>query len=541
VVHPQRGERLYRTGDLGRWLPDGNLEFLGREDSQVKIHGHRIELGDIEAALGRCPGVEAAVVTAPPISQESPRQRRLAAYVVLSEDGRRELGGRQRGSQASVLASPLARKGGAGGLRELPAAGVIDLPAEDLDAAAVEARYLSRRSFREFTAAPVAAADLGFLLACLRQRRLASHPLPKRRYGSAGSLYPVQVYLLVAEGRVAGLRGGTYYYHPGAHSLAPLMIGARLDPAAYAPVNRATYAASAFSLFLVGQMEAIVPVYGGERGRHFAVLEAGAMAQLLESSATAQGLGLCQIGDLDFAALRPFLDLDAGHELLHSMVGGCIDAASTTLRGFDEESRAYLDLLGLLEDHRDDNSASASVASVASVASEASAALGALLREKLPDYMVPATFTFLDSLPLTANGKIDRAVLVASLAPPASPVRPQGAGSRLPAAGVEEIIAVLWREVLHAEQVGVDDNFFALGGHSVLLVRVYHRLRAALEREFPLVAMFEHPTVAALARYLSDEPPQTVSVERSAERGDLRRESALRRRAAHRAPGSGDE
>ncbi|MFD5368689.1 amino acid adenylation domain-containing protein [Streptomyces sp. NPDC127103] len=82
--HPVTGERLYRTGDLGRFLPDGTIEFLGRQDSQVKIQGYRIELGEVEAALTQCEGVRAAAVVA---AGEQHGPKRLIAYVVL-DDGR---------------------------------------------------------------------------------------------------------------------------------------------------------------------------------------------------------------------------------------------------------------------------------------------------------------------------------------------------------------------------------------------------------------------------------------------------------------------
>ncbi|HEX4499521.1 MAG TPA: amino acid adenylation domain-containing protein [Thermoanaerobaculia bacterium] len=78
VPHPETGERLYRTGDLGRFLPDGSIEFLGREDFQVKVQGHRIELGEIEAALLEHPAVRAATVAAP----GDRHHRRLVGYVV---------------------------------------------------------------------------------------------------------------------------------------------------------------------------------------------------------------------------------------------------------------------------------------------------------------------------------------------------------------------------------------------------------------------------------------------------------------------------
>ncbi|MER8047166.1 amino acid adenylation domain-containing protein [Streptomyces sp. NPDC094032] len=88
VIHPVTGERLYRTGDLGRYLPDGTIEFLGREDFQVKIGGYRIELGEIEAALLRQPGVETAVAHA---LGTPGGPRRLAAYAVPAPDSDTDL------------------------------------------------------------------------------------------------------------------------------------------------------------------------------------------------------------------------------------------------------------------------------------------------------------------------------------------------------------------------------------------------------------------------------------------------------------------
>ncbi|MDN9011168.1 non-ribosomal peptide synthetase [Brevibacillus laterosporus] len=88
IYHPHTGERLYRTGDLGRYLPDGNLEFLGREDFQVKIRGHRIELGEIETALNRHDGVKNAIVAVP---DESGEEKRLVGYVVLDQQRGAEL------------------------------------------------------------------------------------------------------------------------------------------------------------------------------------------------------------------------------------------------------------------------------------------------------------------------------------------------------------------------------------------------------------------------------------------------------------------
>ncbi|HAG84629.1 MAG TPA: non-ribosomal peptide synthetase, partial [Cyanobacteria bacterium UBA12227] len=82
ITHPRTGERLYRTGDLGRYLPDGNIEFLGREDFQIKIRGHRIEAGEIEAALMEHSAVRSAIITA--VGKEHSKEQ-LIAYIVPKE------------------------------------------------------------------------------------------------------------------------------------------------------------------------------------------------------------------------------------------------------------------------------------------------------------------------------------------------------------------------------------------------------------------------------------------------------------------------
>jgi amino acid adenylation domain-containing protein len=133
--------------------------------------------------------------------------------------------------------------------------------------------------------------------------------------------------------------------------------------------------------------------------------------------------------------------------------------------------------------------------------------LRAHCRERLPDYMVPNAWVALAALPLTPNGKVDRRAL-----PP-----PGGkAGTLLrrpylaPRSELERVVAAVWRKVLGIETIGVEDNFFEIGGQSLLLLEVQRAIGERTGREPSLVELFTYPDVASLARFLDDDPATAV-------------------------------
>ena len=124
--------------------------------------------------------------------------------------------------------------------------------------------------------------------------------------------------------------------------------------------------------------------------------------------------------------------------------------------------------------------------------------LRSFLKERLPDYMVPAAFVLLDELPLTPNGKIDRSAL-----PLPDSLRPELSDSFVaPRSEIERTIAAIWQSALNVPRVGVHDNFFDLGGHSLLLAQVHSKLRESYP-DVSLIDLFKYPTISALTSHLS--------------------------------------
>jgi amino acid adenylation domain-containing protein len=127
------------------------------------------------------------------------------------------------------------------------------------------------------------------------------------------------------------------------------------------------------------------------------------------------------------------------------------------------------------------------------------------LQDRLPDYMLPATFVEIEKLPLTSSGKIDRRGL-----PAPDDSRPDlETGYAIPRNPIEQQLASIWSEVLGIQEIGIHDNFFVLGGHSLLAVRLFASIEKSFGRRLPLAALFQHGTVGHLAELLVELRPET--------------------------------
>ncbi len=538
VRDPRTGERLYRTGDLARYLPNGDVEFLGREDSQVKVGGYRIELGEIETHLTAHPQVRAAAVTA---IGDPRRHTRLVAFVVPDRpaptgalapandgDSVSELNAAMDGATAGVITDPMERfefKMRRHGLRRLEAEMSVDIPSGRAERVR-RTLATARRSQRQFGGTPVSLDSLGRLLEALRASDVDG--LTKHRYGSAGGLYPVQTYLWTGEDQVAGAPIGTYYYDPESHVLRAIKLGVSLPGEVHASTNRELAAGAAFTIALVADLSAVEPMYG-DKAERFSYIEAGLIAQLLEMEAPECEIGLCQVALGDTPALRDALRLTEHHLVLHGLVGG--------QRALDPDS-----------DGR------ASPASDTSLWTE----LREHLARSVPDYMVPGQFVAIEQVPLSANGKVDRAALSA-LAPTdgdwgeenTSQGRTIGDADtaerfsrRLAEApgGDRSAIAL---EVVRTEvaailgcsprSVSAARAFSELGFESLQAVKLRNRLEAVTGLRLPATMVFDHPTPRSVAeRVLRDSLSDELEDDSSAEDELTQIEQRLRSLASNK-------
>jgi acyl carrier protein len=156
------------------------------------------------------------------------------------------------------------------------------------------------------------------------------------------------------------------------------------------------------------------------------------------------------------------------------------------------------------------------------------------LQDRLPQFMIPSLFVLMEALPTTPNGKLDRDAL-----PTLESRRPDLEQLRVvPRNEIESAIAEIWKEVLRVDEVGIDDNFFDLGGHSLLLILMHGKLRQAFGKDLSLIELFNYPTIGALAEYFrstteTEDPAGDDSIfDRIMDRAKKQRAADLGRRSS---------
>ncbi len=505
IMHPGTGERIYNTGDMGRYWNDGTLEFLGRLDSQVKINGFRVELGEIEKAICSCEGVENAAVVAVKNSDGA----RLVAFVSMSgrdslDDDEKESRKKAIEKEGITLISPEERlsykqekRHLRNDLSDAPAL-LLDLP--EMSASQRVEKYSDRFSLRRFENEPIAYADLSKLLGELCGAEFEQWPVPRFRYGSAGGTYSVQTYILVKPGRVSGLGGGAYYLQPMQNKL--YKVGECPANAAffYHATNTDIWNDAAFAIYFIADMTAIKPLYG-QRSRDFTLLEAGIMSHLLETAAAKCGIGLCQIGDVNTGNFHEIFRLGSSHIYLHGLLGG---------RYSRNQNRSFIDCMeDSLPESRPNTGARADTETIRK-----------RIAEWLPPYMVPQSVISVPTIPFNSNGKIDRKKLLEM----ASAYK--GTAEYVePRAGMERELANFVSSLLGRAYVGSMDNFFDLGATSLHLVQLQRRLNEVLGRRIGITDIFAHPNIRDLAAFLeggSDEKELTAAEKRAQMRRKMR-------------------
>jgi amino acid adenylation domain-containing protein/FkbM family methyltransferase len=502
------GSRLYRTGDRVRWTADGNLEFLGRKDKQVKVRGYRVELGEIESVLNQHPGVRQGAVV---LREDEPGQKQLVAYVIP----------RWQDDHSTQDASRYRLRNG------------LRVAQQNKN----ETEYLYREIFENQVyfqhgielPQDACVFDIGanigmftlFIGKCRPKGRIyAFEPIfsifecLKENTGLIGAhqtkIFPIG---LSNEEKTADF---TYYPRYSMMSGLSCYSDADLELETVRQTLRNQKEAgdeSAVELLasiedlLAGRFEAnhetcqlrrLSDVIREERLERIDLLKVDAQRAELDV--------LLGLDDQDWPKIQQVV-MEV-HDGLGLKTEGQLQKVLGLLesKGFYASAEQYGELRGTdrwnlyasRKNEKDRNPQLApALATTAANNSEPAAVTGkelkAYLAEKLPEYMVPAAFVMLDELPLLANGKLNYKAL------PRPQERESLENYKKPRTPIEEILAGIWSDVLKVDHVGIEDNFFVLGGHSLLATQVISRAQAALGAELSLRMLFEEPTIAGFA------------------------------------------
>ncbi|HEY3582715.1 MAG TPA: amino acid adenylation domain-containing protein, partial [Pyrinomonadaceae bacterium] len=551
-----RGARMYRTGDRARYLYDGQIEFLGRVDQQLKVRGYRIEPGEIESALKRHPAVREALVVA---REHSSGDKRLVAYVTQSaeslapslngEHGQvtRELEEDQIAqwqmvhddevfNETAPLVDPTFNTSG-----WISSYTGEPIPAEEMREWVDDAvdRILSFAPQRVleigcgtglllFNLAPRCESYVGTdfspaALAYVRQhlpalgRNHGEVVLFERRaddfrdfepnsfdaviLNSVVQYFPSITYLLrVLEGAVRATRAGGFVFVGDVRSL-PLLEA----------FHTSVELAKGGDALPVEELQQLVRKRVADEEE--LILDPAFFDALKEH--------LPQISDVDILAKRGRFENEMTRfryqvilrigELKESAPGTIFPGtAGVSPATHDGAPIAALQARRLRSQH--DWSEYANNPLQGKFSRYLIPQLRDALAKQLPDYMMPSSFVLLDEWPLTTRGKIDLKAL-----PAPDVARSQARGTPIaPRTPVEQALASIWSELLGFTSIGISDNFFESGGHSLLATQLISRVREKFQIEIALRQLFERPTVELFASVIEEAQqraePQTPAI-----------------------------
>lgn len=539
----RKGSRLYRTGDRVRYRADGNIEFLGRVDQQVKLGGHRVELEEVEAALVQHEWVTEAVVT---VREDENGRKRLVAYMVVNEEDQ-TLEQRLTDADGGRLSVTQRRF-------TLPNGMVV----------AQLSDFQSNLAYREIFEDEIYLkhgitlndGDCVFDVGANRGTftLYANH---KAKNIKVYAFEPIPTTFEVLRTNVklhnvdAKLFNCGVSDKPGAADFTfyPLMDGLS---SRYADIERDKEITRTIILDWVKDN----PDQGGQQ-----LLSTDEVEQVLTDRFQSETFACPLVTLSDVIAQEnieqiDYLKVDCERSELDALTGIREDDWKKIKQVVLEvETDEMLEeIIALLREHGFDVSVDKIInvdakpevdavhvymlyaaqrdfqrAARRPVATENTFTplpsvyqsewtingVRSFLQEKLPNYMVPSAFVLLDSLPLTPNGKVDRLNL-----PDPEGVRPESEVAYVePETETELLISGVWKEVLGLERVGTNDNFFEVGGTSLLIAQVYGKLREHYQERITMVDLFRQPTIGSLAKFLNSEPAASEkSIQQTQER-----------------------
>jgi len=626
IAHPygEPGARLYRSGDIAAWRAGGRLEYRGRNDAQVKIRGHRIEVGEIEARLAQHSRVKEVAVIA---RNDECGEARLVAYVAADFSRRNADQGAPEASKSMVAQWHSVHEETYSGASDGPSFVGWDssytgqpIPEEEMN------EWLDSTVNRIQSLGPLKVLEIGCGVGLLLQRLAPQCAVYVGTDFSSSALGRLQQWMSARQGfghvrllereatkledlpansfdtiilnsviqyfpdidyLVAVMRGAIRLLEPGGKIFLGDVRHLGLLPMFHASVQLSK-AAATVSVRQLRQRTArsvahekelvIDPNFFEELRNHLPSITSvavqlkqgrasneltryrydvvlgvnemsvrGAIREVIDWTPTegtvaeieaamkelrwravcirripnmrlareAKALELLEIFDerADAAALRRQLNrmqFDAlepdqfwhlgrkhGYDVQISWnsddAQGAFDLTMTHGSSAEQATKSVVATLGIAKAL----SFYANEPIEGIFRQQLIPELREYLQEWLPEYMLPSMWVALKQLPLTPSGKVDRRALPA----------PQGRGDEVgeyvsPSTEVERILADMWAQVLQIDKVGIKDNFFEIGGHSLLAMQVLVRVRTTLSVDMPLSVLFDSPTIQELAAYL---------------------------------------